>query len=156
MVVLVFVYIMYKRLHHIVEELNLFGVLSEGNHSLLPRGGVAHIGALAALLTSYIQGVYFLHLGAGEQFLNSLLDLNLAGVLGNLEGIFLHQDDGHGLFRNDRLNDNVLCSFHYAYTSSIFLAASFRTTKLSQLRMSYTQRVLTVTTLTPAMFRALL
>ena len=33
------------------------------------------------------------------------------------------------LFRS--LNDNVLCSFHYAYTSSIFLAADRKSTRLN-------------------------
>ena len=43
---------------------------------------------------------------------------------------------GHALFGNNRSNNDILCEFHYAYTSSSFATAPLTITNVSALMMS--------------------
>ena len=54
-----------------------------------------------------------------KQLFHCLGNLQLVCVLGNLESVLAEGKEIHALLRDDRLQDNILCSFHYAYTSSI-------------------------------------
>ena len=72
--------------------------------------------AHALPLARQLDGVDLSNLDA-EDFLNGLLDLDLACVNSNLEGVLVVLCTHHGTLGDNRLLDNVVCELHYAYTS---------------------------------------
>lgn len=67
---------------------------------------------------------------------NSVGDVDLGGVGSDLEGVLLVSDASHGVLGDDGGENDVLCEFHHAYTSSSFLAASTLRMSLSALTTS--------------------
>ena len=98
-------------LHHGLEEVDALGILLQGHDGLLILGSITGMHALAAITAAHVDGVDLLNLHA-EQSLDSLSDLDLAGIGSNLEGVLLAGDTLHRVLGNDRGQDDVLCSFH--------------------------------------------
>ena len=91
--------------------------------------------ALAAIAAADGDGVDLGDLDA-EQFFNCLGDVDLGGIGSDLEGLLLIGDTSHGVLGDDGGENDVLCEFHHAYTSSSFLAASTLRMSLSALTTS--------------------
>ena len=121
--------------NHGVEELDLLGVSSQGDDGLLALGSVAGVHTLAAIATTDGDGVDLGDLHA-EQLFNSVGNVDLGGVASELEGVLLVSDASHGVLGDDGGENDVLCEFHHAYTSSSFLAASTLRISLSALTTS--------------------
>ena len=90
--------------------------------------------ALATELAGDVHGVYLFDLYA-EQFFHRFGDLDLIGIVRNLEGLLFVRNTGHGSLGNNRAKDDVLCLFHYAYTSSSFSTALLTMMNLSWFKM---------------------
>ena len=123
-------------LDHTLEELDGLGVSSQSDDCLLVLGALAdRISAGALDLALHADGVDLGDLDA-EDLLDRVLDLDLAGILGDLEDILLVCDGGHGAFGNDRTNDDIVNVSHYANTSSITARASLSMTRVLALSRS--------------------
>ena len=73
---------------HTFEEFDGLGIGSQLDHGLLPAGAAAAGHALALHLAFHTDGVDLFDLDT-EDFLDSLLDLDLVGVVGNPEDVLL-------------------------------------------------------------------
>jgi hypothetical protein len=108
---------------HTFEEFDGLGIGSQLDHGLLPAGAAANEHALALHLAFHTDGVNLFDLDTEDLF-DSLLDLDLVGVVGDLEDVLLFLGSFHGLFGDDGLNDDIVSGLHYANTSSILARAA--------------------------------
>src|SRR5690606_24216420 len=91
--------------------------------------------ALPPLFASHHHSVAFFSLRV-RQHLNVMLALNFVGLRIHVEAILVVLHESHGFFRNNRPDNDILRSPHYASTSSTRATASLVITNLSWFRMS--------------------
>src|SRR5699024_3901575 len=115
---------------------------------LLDVRALADVDAHALPLARQLDGVDLHNLNAEDLF-HSLLDLDLAGIGSDLEGVLVVLGAHHGTLGDDRLLDNIVSELHYAYTSCSFSTAALSMINLSALRISYTLRVDAIVVRTP-------
>ena len=105
------------------KRLDGLGISSQSNDCFLPLGSVSEVNAESLGLLLHIDRVYNSDLNA-EQLLNCFCNLGLSCVCCYLEGVFLLSELIHACLCDNRLNDDILYHFHYAYTSSSFSTAA--------------------------------
>ena len=114
---------LYGAIREQIDALDALGIAGQLYISFLGGSPAALITALALHLAQLVNGVYALDLYAEDLFYG-LADLNLVGSLGYFKGVNTVGDVIIALLGEDRSLDDVVCSLHQTYTSSIFATES--------------------------------
>ena len=120
---------------HTFEKFNAFGFFCKCDNSFLGRSCETANSALTTEFAAYGDCVYFFYFNTKE-FFNCFCDFDFVSIFSNLECVFSFSCALHAFFCDDRFDDDILSQFHYANTSSSFLAASRLTTNFLALIVS--------------------